>query len=73
MWQLKVKKNYMLENYSFHEGFSRDRGHEDFVQIVIALYKDSCKNVDVLVVSSLETKEGWIMDSVLSYHMRPRK
>lgn len=40
------------------------KGNKNSVQIVVPSYKDSYESADVLVVSILETKEGWVMTQV---------
>lgn len=53
--------------------YSGMKYNDDFVQVVVASNEDSYESVGVLLVSSLETGEGWVMDSDFSYHMCPRK
>ena len=46
--------------------------NEDSVQVAVALGDESYEDADVLVVSSLETEDSWVIDSGCSYHMCPR-
>lgn len=49
------------------------RGSDDSIQIAVASDDDSYDNASALVVSSVETAKGWVLDSVCSYNMCSRK
>lgn len=47
--------------------------NDDNVQIIVACDEDSYKNNGALVVSSLETKDGWVMELVCFYHISTKE
>lgn len=53
--------------------FSEKRNNDVFIHITIAFNEDSYKIDDVLVVLSLETGEGYVLDLGCSYHICLRK
>lgn len=47
--------------------------NEDSIQISISFDDDSYESTGMLVVLSLETEEGWVIDPCCSYQMCQRK
>lgn len=64
---------YLSKTWSLQEDCPEREDNNDFVFIVVSFDEDNYESVGASTVSSLETGEGWVMDSCLAYHMCLRK